>query len=338
MTIAENLIVTGLGITTIGLFAGIVYQAVSEAIDRRRYPPHGELVDIGGFRLHLNCVGQGTPTVVMDAGGGAPSITWGLVPSEIAKFTRVCTYDRAGLGWSDPNFRTPRTSQQSVDELHKLLNKAGIEPPYILVGHSLGGANMRLYASQYPKDVVGLVLVDSVHENQMTSDAWRRIQRQLWLYQVMRIANQVGVLRLIGELNLLPMLKDIKQETQKYPSAVQALFDTYKSYCYRPHYWATVYSERASIGKSFEQLQTVISLGELPLIVLIQGAKDPQISDERFQKWSSLQLDLTKLSSNNQHIIAENSGHLVPLDQPELVISAVHQLIQRLSTQRIFYD
>ncbi|MFQ4145605.1 hypothetical protein [Chlorogloeopsis sp. ULAP02] len=98
MTIAENLILTGLGITTIGLFAGIVYQAVSEAIARRRYPSHGELVDIGGFRLHLNCVGQGTPTVVMDAGGGAPSITWGLVPSEIAKFTRVCTYDRADLG------------------------------------------------------------------------------------------------------------------------------------------------------------------------------------------------------------------------------------------------
>lgn len=143
MTIMENLIVPGLGITAIGLFAGIFYQAVSEAIDQRRYPPQGELVDIGGFRLHINCMGQGTPTVVMDAGAGAPSITWGLVPSEIAKFTRVCIYDRAGFGWSDPNLRVPRTSQQSVDELYALLTKAEIKPPYILVGHSLGGQGKR---------------------------------------------------------------------------------------------------------------------------------------------------------------------------------------------------
>ena len=133
MTITENL-----AITAISLLTGIFYQAVSEALDRRRHPPQGELVDIGGFRLHLNCIGQGTPTVVMDAGGAAPSIAWGLVPSEIAKFTRVCTYDRAGLGWSDPNPRVSRTSQQSVDELHLLLKQAEISPPYILVGHSLG--------------------------------------------------------------------------------------------------------------------------------------------------------------------------------------------------------
>ncbi|MFL9455963.1 MULTISPECIES: alpha/beta fold hydrolase [Nostocales] len=330
MTITENFILPGLGITAIGLFAGIFYQAVSEAIDRRRYPPQGELVDIGGFRLHINCMGQGTPTVVMDAGAGSPSITWGLVPSEIAKFTRVCIYDRAGFGWSEPNLRVSRTSQQSVDELHTLLNKAEIKPPYILVGHSLGGANMRLYANQYQEDVVGLVLVDSVHENQMTSETWKRMKRELWLYQVLRVASRVGVLRLIGELNLLPILEEIKQEIQKYPLAVQTRFDTYKSYCYRPHYWATVSSERANIKKSFEQLQAVASLGKLPLVVLSQGSKDSQMSDEKFQKWSSLQLNLTKLSLNSQHIIAENSGHLVPLDQPELIISAVHQLIKKI--------
>ena len=109
----------------------------------------------------------------MDAGGAAPSIAWSLISPEIAKFTRVCTYDRAGFGWSDLNLRTPRSSQQSVDELHLLLTKAGINPPYILVGHSLGGVNMRLYASQCPEDVVGLVLVDSSHENQMTPEILR---------------------------------------------------------------------------------------------------------------------------------------------------------------------
>ena len=161
---------------------------------------------------------------------------------------------------------------------------------------------MRLYASQYPEDVVGLVLVDSSHESYMTSETWKRIKRELWLYQIMRVASRVGVLRLIGELNLLPILEEIKQEIKKYPLAVQALFDTYKSYCYRPHYWASVSSEYANIEKSFEQLEDVISLNNLPLIVLIQGVKAPAMSDERFQRWQKLQLDLTKLSSNSQYI------------------------------------
>ncbi|MEG4326374.1 alpha/beta hydrolase [Microcoleus sp. herbarium5] len=329
MTTTEKLIALALGITAISLFAGILYQAVSQIIDRRKYPPQGELFDIGGFRLHLNCVGQGTPTVIMDAGGGASSITWGLVPSEIAKFTRVCTYDRAGLGWSDPNPRTPRTSQQSVDELHALLAKAEIEPPYILVGHSLGGGNMRLYASQHPEEVVGLVLVDSVHEDQITPAIWKRMKMVILLYQILRIASRIGLLRLIGDMNLLPMFKNIKQEIQKYPLAVQALFDTYKSSCYRPCYWATISSELANMKRSFKQLQASTLLGNLPLIVLSQGSKNPEMSDERFQQWASLQLDLTQLSSNSQHIIAENSGHLIPLDRPELVVSAVHQLIER---------
>jgi pimeloyl-ACP methyl ester carboxylesterase len=329
MTTTEKLIVLALCITTISLFAGILYQAVNQIIDRRKYPPPGELFDIGGFRLHLKCVGQGKTTVIMDAGGGASSITWGLVPSEIAKFTRVCTYDRAGLGWSDPNLRTPRTSQQSVDELRALLTKAEIEPPYILVGHSLGGGNMRLYASQHPEEVVGLVLVDSVHEDQIIPEIWKRMKIVIFLYQLLRIATRIGVLRLIGEMNLLPMFKDIKQEGQKYPLAVQALFDTFKSSCYRPCYWATVSGELINMKRSFKQLQASTILGNLPLIVLSQGSKNPKMSDERFHQWALLQLDLTQLSSNSQHIIAENSGHFVPLDQPELVVSAVHQLIKK---------
>lgn len=324
----EKLSLLALGITAIGFFVGIVYQTVSQAVNRRKYPPQGELVDIGGFRLHLNCIGQGTPTVVMDAGGGAPSVAWGLVPSEIAKFTCVCTYDRAGFGWSDPNPKTSRTSQQSVDELHLLLTKVGINPPYILVGHSLGGVNMRLYASQYPEDVVGLVLVDSSHENQMTHEIWRKTKMLSWLYQVLRVVSQVGLLRLIGEMNLLPILEGIKREIHKYPLALQPLFDTFKSFCYRPDYWATASDKLANIKKSFERVRSVTSLGSLPLIVLSQDSKDSKMSDERFQKWASLQLDLTKLSSNSEHIIAENSGHFVPLDRPDLVISAVKRLIE----------
>ena len=186
---------------------------------------------------------------------------------------------------------------------------------------------MRLYASQYPDDVVGLVLVDSSHENQMTSKTWKRVRMMSGFYQILRVASHVGLVRLIGEMKLLPILEDIKREGQKYPLAVQTLFKTFKSFCYHPIYWATASSELANIQKSFESLQFVTSLGDLPLIVLSQGSKGSKMSDERFQKWSSLQLDLTKLSSNSQLIIAEKSGHNVQLDQPELVVDAVQRLV-----------
>ena len=331
MLMTEKWLWLGLGVTAVGLLASIIYQTVSAAVDRQQYPPPGQLVDLGGFRLHLHCLGQGTLTVVMDAGAGAPAITWGLVPAAIAQFTRVCVYDRAGLGWSEPNLRQPRTSQQSVEELHTLLTKAGVKPPYLLVGHSLGGANMRLYASQYPADVVGLVLVDAAHEGSMTAEDWQGLKRELWLYQALRVATRVGVLRFLGELNLLPLLQTIKQAVQNYPPAVQALFATYKAFCYRPHYWATVVSEYAHLETSFAQFQAVTALHHLPLIVLIQGVKASARSESRFQQWQELQYGLTKLSSQSQAIIAEKSGHLIPLEQPDLIVSAVRQLVETLA-------
>ena len=151
-----------------------------------------------------------------------------------------------------------------------------------------------------------------------------------FLFQLLRLASHVGVLRLIGEMNLFPLLEDRKREMQKYPMEVQTLFDTYKSFCYRPDYWATASSQLANIKKSLEGLQAVTSLDSLPLIVLSQGSKDSKMSDERFEKWTLLQLDLTKLSSNSQRIIAENSGHEIPLDQPELIISAVQRLTEQI--------
>ena len=133
--------------------------------DETRESPPGKLVDIGGYQLHVNCTGKGSPTVILDAGFGCDSTAWLTVQPEIAKFARVCSYDRAGLGWSDPGPK-PRTSQQIVKELHTLLAKADIRSPYVLVGHSFGGYNVRLYAGHYPDEVVGMVLVDANHHHQ----------------------------------------------------------------------------------------------------------------------------------------------------------------------------
>ena len=136
------------------LLLGLISQAIANAVDAARYPAPGKLVDIGGYQLHINCTGTGSPTVILDAGLGGTSLDWSKVQPAVARFTRVCSYDRAGYGWSQTG-PGPRTSQQIVTELHALLAQAKINGPYVLVGHSAGGLNMRLYAYRYPAEVVG---------------------------------------------------------------------------------------------------------------------------------------------------------------------------------------
>ena len=145
--------------------AGFLYQNISETRERRFHPMPGQLVDVGGYKMHIYCTGQGSPTVILDAGMGDSFISWHKVQPQIAKLTRVCSYDRPGIGYSDSSPR-PRTSKDFAQELHALLQNAGIPPPYVLVGHSMGGFDVRLYASLYRSEVAGMVLVDSSHPEQ----------------------------------------------------------------------------------------------------------------------------------------------------------------------------
>jgi pimeloyl-ACP methyl ester carboxylesterase len=139
--------------------AGLIYQAVAQQIDERNFPPPGRLVDVGGYQLPINCIGQGSPTVILDAAGGNSSASWGLVQPELARSTRVCSYDRAGMGWSKRG-PLPRDLTRHVGELHALLSRAGIEGPYVMGGHSYGGRVALVYAKEYPNEVVGMALID----------------------------------------------------------------------------------------------------------------------------------------------------------------------------------
>src|ERR671916_981315 len=139
---------------------GAIYQAIATERAERAYPPPGQMVDVGGYSLHINCVGQGSPTVVLDAGSGEMSAQWVRVQQEVSDTTRVCAYDRAGMGWSEMG-PEPRDARQISSELHTLLSKAGIEGPYVLAGHSFGGMYMQTYAARYPEEVAGVALVDS---------------------------------------------------------------------------------------------------------------------------------------------------------------------------------
>src|ERR671911_444611 len=140
--------------------AGAIYQAIATELAERAYPPPGEMVDVGGYSLHINCVGQGSPTVLLDAGSGGFSAQWVRVQRQVSGTTRVCAYDRAGMGWSEMG-PDPRDARQISSELHTLLSEDGIEGPYVLVGHSFGGMYMQTYAARYPDEVAGVALVDS---------------------------------------------------------------------------------------------------------------------------------------------------------------------------------
>src|SRR5215216_1052624 len=182
---------------------GAIYQASATERAERAYPPPGEMVDVGGYSLHINCVGQGSPTVILDAGLGDFSAQWVRVQREVSDTTRVCAYDRAGMGWSEMG-PEPRDAKQITRELHTLLTKAGIEGPYVLVGHSFGGLYMQTYAARYPDEVAGVALVDSSTEPDQFSQ--RPVTRDSYEPQKQKFA----VVPLLARLGVVLLLYHIR--------------------------------------------------------------------------------------------------------------------------------
>src|ERR671913_324312 len=184
---------------------GAIYQSIATELAERAYPPPGEMVDVGGYSLHINCLGQGSPTVLLDAGSGEWSAQWVRVQREVSDTTRVCAYDRAGMGWSEMGPQ-PRDAKQISSELHTLLTNAGIEGPYVLVGHSFGGLYMQTYAARYPDEVAGVSLVESSHPDQFS---YRQVARdsyepQKQIFAVASLLARIGVVRLLFKLSPAP--------------------------------------------------------------------------------------------------------------------------------------
>src|ERR1044072_2920427 len=176
---------------------GYIYEPLAEKADAKTYPPPGQLVDVGGHRLHISCTGTGSPTVVIVAGAGDWSTTWrGVVQPEVAKTTRVCTYDRPGLGWSEAA-PLPGDAAQFARELHTLLQNANIPGPYVMVGHSLGGFVVRIFAYDYASEVAGVVLIDSMNPKQVTQSLSNSLAQQLSFQALLA---RFGVGRLLVKL------------------------------------------------------------------------------------------------------------------------------------------
>ena len=308
-----------------GLILSTAYQSFASANDLKAYPAPGQMVDVGGHRLHIYCVGEGSPTVVMEAGMSGWSTDWVLVQPEIAKVTRVCTYDRAGYGWSEEGTQ-PRDSRQVTAELHTLLAKAGIDGEIILVGHSLGGLFVQYYARTYPQEIAGIVLVDSVHPEQslqMKEDVKQKYEGGLRaLTLTTRILAPTGLLRLANQ----PETIIANKLPAKYQSVVRALGFQSKAYL-------ALDEEMASFEQSQIEVREAKPLPAIPLAVIssttLQGFP-PGFSGEYMKGlWSKLQADLSK-SATMPQVIAENSGHYIHLDQPELVIQTVVEMVNTM--------
>ncbi|HSX11275.1 MAG TPA: alpha/beta hydrolase, partial [Chlamydiales bacterium] len=243
----------GAGLATLAV-GGALYQEISTRLDAKKYPPLGELVDVGGYKMHLYTTGTGGPTVVLDAGLGNSALGWSLVQPEIAKFARVVSFDRPGNGWSDES-PLERTSQNIVAELHTALHKANIPGPYVLVGHSFGGLNARLFSSLYPDEVLGVVLVDSAHEDQA-----EKIPMPPMNHTMMKIASHLGVVRLFTHLPAW------KKTFAVFPQPVR---DPLLAKLRTTKFMRSVLQERSHFKTSCDQLKAAGGhLGDKPLTVI----------------------------------------------------------------------
>lgn len=295
---------------------GAVYQGVSARRDSAAYKPPGKLVDVGGYRLHLYCSGEGGPTVVLDFGLDGSYLDWYRVQPQVAQFARVCSYDRAGYGWSDPATK-PRLPSVMADELHRLLTAAGEKPPYILVAHSLGSFNALMFTHQHRDEVSGLVLVDGAHPDELLPFYF---SKKVWL-RMMQMTMPFGLPRWRGWCGSGP------PEIAGMKRAIGC----------QSHVYSTHYEQWEAFPASASEVRNLGSLGDLPLIVISRDPNRDSTSDDvvladHEQHWLKLQQKLVGLSNNASHLVARGSGHSVPVARPDVIADAVHQLIERSRT------
>ena len=239
------------------LLVGAIYEPLAEAADARAYPPPGRMVDVGGYRLHIHCTGNGSPTVVIEAGWGDSSASWSWVQPEVARTTRICTYDRAGMGWSEPSPQ-PRTAREFAKELHTLLVNANEPGPYVLVGHSLGGYTMRVYAHDYPDEVSGLVLIDA--QALPTADVAAPSPAPK--------PGGTSLPALMARIGLLRLMAGPFGAVQELPEGDK---QAYTANAVTPRFAQTLLDEGRGMSEGGAQARAVTTLGALPLIVLSRG-------------------------------------------------------------------
>lgn len=306
----------------VAAIGGATYQWMATRRDLAANPPPGKLVDVGGHRLHLWCTGSGAPTVILEPGFGDTALDWNRVQPEVATFTQVCSYDRAGMGYSDPG-PTPRTSSRMVRELRTLLDRNGIEGRVVLVGASAGALTMRLLASEHPERVSGLVLVDGSHEDQgrRFAEAGAPMDSP-WFLSLVPVIASVGVPRLAG------LAMGLRPASLPAPLRGFAQAGRFRTSAYR-----TMVDEVTSASESVREVRAARRELAIPLVVVSAGLRAQQRgqSAEAVARlaalWRELQEDQAALSKQSCHVVAERSHHRIAREQPEIVVEAIRATV-----------
>lgn len=258
--------------------------------------PAGILVDVGSHKLHLYCTGEGTPVVILESGLGGTTNDWRKVQPAVSKFTRVCSYDRAGMGWSEAG-PMPRASARFVKELRTVLQNADIPGPYILAGHSLGGIYVRHFARLHPEEVAALVLVDGSHEDQVTRLPAPKRSREERAKNLLEKAGQAP-----------EVSTDPEQKLKRHFLAVRSEMLAFST-------------------QSADEIRAAPPLPPIPIIVLVHGRS---ATPDGLKIWNELQRDIASRSPHSKLIQAEDAGHYIQLDDPQLVINSIHELIMKV--------
>lgn len=327
-----------------GLFAAsIAYELTGAYRDSRRFPPPGRLIDVGGCSMHLNNQGRGQPAVILESGVAATSLSWTLVQPEVARFTSVCSYDRAGLGWSGRSIK-PRTVAQMVSELDELLSRARIPPPYVLVGHSFGGLLIRAYANTHVDKVAGLLFVDPV-----SLEYWANCSRydKLRLTVAAKLARRGALLARIGVVRLalgslasgqrrfpklmaqaaahqaLEVLEHLAGEVRKLPREVWPIVRAHwsRSKC--------IYALAEYLESVPQSAETAISMPlppRIPLTILSAATATAHEIEER-DRW-------VEQSAHGRHVHVDKAGHWLQFERPDIVIAAIRELVDLVRSCR----
>ena len=325
--------------------AGMLYQAIGAARDRRKFGAPGAFGSVGRHRLHYRCDGEGTPAVILEAGIAASSLTWSRVQPVIARETRVCSYDRAGLSWSEPA-SSDRSTAALVSELRALVKSADIPPPYVLVAHSFGALIIRSFARAHPSEVAGLVFVDPLHPEEWcdpSPNQRQTLRGAIFLSRVGAVLARLGAVRfslalLSGGAPGAPrqfsrmfgrraaaLLEHLVDEVQKLPPevlpSVQAHWSNPKAFRGMWQHLAAMPSCSANLTRDTD------AFGDIPVVVLSAGSRAAQ--------WLAADAALAAASSNGRHIVSPRSGHWIHLDDPELVIQAIRDVITSRRTRTV---
>jgi pimeloyl-ACP methyl ester carboxylesterase len=326
-------ILPGLAVLAL-VIVGVLYQSMGLARDARRFPPPGELLDVGGHRLHVVCRGHGSPAVVLESAIAASSLSWSRVQPEVARFTSVCAYDRAGLGWSEAS-TAPRTLARVIDELRTVIAKTDAVP-CVLVGHSFGAFVCLGHAAQAPQQVSGLVLVDPPSEwLSMTPRQANLLRGAMRLSRVGGVLARLGIVRaclalLTGGVPAVPRhfvkvfgpttaraLDRLVGEVRKLPpethAVVQALWCQPKCFGALGDH-LRVFQEATAVAARFQPLRDV------PIVVISSCDQPASVLAEHQA--------LVRASAYGRHVVASKSGHWVLLDEPALVVEAIREVVE----------